>query len=170
VAIAYHAREHGLSDRPEFVLVRGTARTQNEPDREWLESITPQWDRFLGPRECGLWQRWMSVYYRKRVATEVEISRIVVWAEISCADPPEVLGEPLPPGPPAAQKGPANGTGPRLRIRRAAAGRGGCRTRWSWAGADGLPTLLAAGVTMLTSEVCACAFRAACPQAADAQG
>ena len=53
VAVAYHAREHGLTDRPGFVLVQGRASFDPEPDREWLESITPEWDRFLGPRLGG---------------------------------------------------------------------------------------------------------------------
>ena len=50
VAVAYHAREHGFSDRPGFVLVQGRASFSPTPDRAWLESITPNWDRFLVPR------------------------------------------------------------------------------------------------------------------------
>ena len=44
VAIAYHAREHGLTDRPGFVVVQGRASFSPTPDREWLESIGPAWD------------------------------------------------------------------------------------------------------------------------------
>ncbi len=43
VAVAYHAREHGFSERPEFVLVQGRASFSSKPDRAWLEAITPNW-------------------------------------------------------------------------------------------------------------------------------
>src|SRR5690242_10841424 len=49
VALAYHAREHGFSSRSEYVLVQGKATVGGGPDRAWLESITPEWERFFGP-------------------------------------------------------------------------------------------------------------------------
>ena len=42
VAVAYHAREHGFSDRPGFVLVQGRASFSPTPDRAWLEIQLPQ--------------------------------------------------------------------------------------------------------------------------------
>ena len=40
VALAYHAREHGESSSPLYVVVQGTAAVDPQPDRAWLESIT----------------------------------------------------------------------------------------------------------------------------------
>ena len=37
LALAYHAREHGFSSRPEYVLVQGRATVGDRPDRAWLE-------------------------------------------------------------------------------------------------------------------------------------
>src|SRR6478672_2042036 len=37
VAIAFHARDHADTDRPEFVLVQGNATFSPTPDRAWLE-------------------------------------------------------------------------------------------------------------------------------------
>src|SRR5687767_11259123 len=48
VALAYHARDHTGSRRTEYVLVQGKAAVQAEPDREWLESIRPEWEQHLG--------------------------------------------------------------------------------------------------------------------------
>src|SRR3989440_2757319 len=50
MALAYHARDHGFSDRQEFVLVQGRATIVEEPDREYLEGIVqPAAQRFMGP-------------------------------------------------------------------------------------------------------------------------
>lgn len=147
VAVAYHAREHGLSDRPEFVLVQGRA-TVGEPDRGWLESITPEWERFLGPRQTGLIGRWMSVYYWNRVAIEIAVERIVVWRDSTCAGVPDVHGSPLPADPPPSQKPPGNGTGPRIDVTRAVAGLDKLpHTLLGWADADGLPMIVSAEAT-----------------------
>src|SRR5690242_5464499 len=42
VALAYHAREHGRSTSPRYVLVQGDATVVKEPDREYLEFIGRQ--------------------------------------------------------------------------------------------------------------------------------
>ncbi len=76
VAVAYHAREHGFSDRPGYVLVQGRASFSTTPDREWLESITPAWDRFLEPRADGLLGRMLDVYQWQRVAVDIEVERV----------------------------------------------------------------------------------------------
>src|SRR5947207_15386520 len=36
MTLAYHAREHGFSERPEYVLVQGRATIVEAPDREYL--------------------------------------------------------------------------------------------------------------------------------------
>src|SRR2546422_3940797 len=37
VAVAYHTREHGFSDRPEYVLLQGKASFSDLSDRGWVE-------------------------------------------------------------------------------------------------------------------------------------
>ena len=96
LSIAFHCREHGHSRSPDFVLAQGRATVPDGPDREWLESITPQWERFLGPREKGWRGSLMSVYYWERIGIEVELQRILRWDNLNCAGEPEVIGAPLP--------------------------------------------------------------------------
>ena len=64
VAVSYHAREHGDATLPWHVVVQGRATT-SPPDRAWLRSITPQWERFLGPRRRGLLGRAMEARTRR---------------------------------------------------------------------------------------------------------
>jgi len=73
VALAYHAREHGDSDSPLYLLVQGAATVQERPNRAWLESITPQWEHFLGPRHGGTVGRLMDIYYWQRLAITVQV-------------------------------------------------------------------------------------------------
>ena len=113
VAVAYHAREHGLSDRPGFVVVQGRASFPTTPDRDWLESITPEWERFLGPRQTGLAGRMLDVYHWQRVPITIEVHRIVAYPDDEAVAEPDLFGAP-PAGPPGPQKAPKGGTGPRL--------------------------------------------------------
>jgi hypothetical protein len=145
VAVAFHAREHGHSQSSDFVLVQGRATVPERPDREWLESITGQWERFLGPRETGWRAKLMEVYYWERIGIEIQIERIVRWDNLACAGRPEVIGAPLPAEPAAPQSEPKNGTGPREDSGKAARY---CErlphTLLGWRDADGLPMLVAA--------------------------
>jgi hypothetical protein len=142
VAIAYHAREHGLSNRPGFVLVQGQARFPTVPDRGWLESITPQWERFLGPRSRGLSGRMLRVYYWQRVPITVQVERIVAYPDDAASGPAQVLGSPLSdPAPP--QRAPRDGTGPRVDVDRAAARAQRLpHTLLGWCGLDGMPQVI----------------------------
>ncbi len=144
VALAFHTREHGFSDRPEYVLVQGTASVPAGADRAWLESIGESWERFLGPREVGpLWDRWLRVYTWERVGVEIEVERLVVWPDLACRGPHEVLGAELPAEPAAPQRPPARGTGPRIKSARAA--RRAERLPYAllgWVGADGFPVVV----------------------------
>ena len=121
IALAYHAREHGLSSRPEFVLVQGRATIVEEPDRNYLEEVVgPQSERFLGERKTGFfWDRWLSAYYADRVPVHVEVERLVVWPDLRCAGEPVVHGAALP-GAAGAQQPPKGGTAPRVDSARAA--------------------------------------------------
>jgi hypothetical protein len=115
VAVAYHARDYGFTDRPGFVLVQGRASFNTTPDREWLERITPEWDRFLGKRSTGLIGRTQRVYYWERIAINIQVERVTYYRASDATGEPEVFGAPPAP-PPASQKPPGKGTGPRVEV------------------------------------------------------
>jgi len=146
VAVAYHAREHGLTDRPGFVLVQGRASFPITPDRDWLESITPEWERFLGPRSTGLAGRMMEVYYWHRVPITIQVERIVSYPDDAAANEPQVLGKP-PAQPARPQKPPRGGTGPRVDAAKVAAhARRLSHTLLGWCGSDDMPEVVPAAV------------------------
>jgi len=152
VAIAYHAREHGLTDRPGFVLVQGTASFPTQPDRAWLESITPQWDQFLGPRSGGLVGRMLDVYYWQRVPITIEVERVVAYPDDRAEEEPQVFGAPLP-EPPPPQKAPKGGTGPRVKTEKAASQAQRLpHTLLGWRGSDDRPEVIPAVVVEASSE------------------
>jgi pyridoxamine 5'-phosphate oxidase-like protein len=147
VAIAYHAREHGFSERPEYVLVQGTARLSPVDDRSWVERHRDAWERFSGPRDVGpLWERWLSVYHW-RAAVSLDVERVAVWPDLRCRGSFAIHGEPLPGASPAPQRPPGQGTGPRIRHRRAAR-RAARRPHvlLGWVGADGFPVVVPVAV------------------------
>src|SRR3954465_12683462 len=74
VALAFHAREHGFSGSPRYVLVQGMAGVR-DPDERWLrEVLNPQAARYLGPaREGRFWDWWLRAYYADRVAVDVRV-------------------------------------------------------------------------------------------------
>ena len=122
VAVAYHAREHSLTQRPGFVLVQGRASFDTTPDRAWLESITPQWDQFLGKRSTGLIGRTQRVYYWERIAIN---SRSSASSTTATPSPPasrrsSALRRRHRPTP---KKPPGKGTEPRVEVGKVAAER-----------------------------------------------
>ncbi len=146
VAVAYHAREHGLTDRPGYVLVQGRASFPTTPDRAWLEAITPEWELFLGPRRSGLAGRMLNTYYWQRVAITIQVERIVAYPDTAAEGEPEVFGSPLPDAP-MAQKPPGGGTGPRVDSRKLLAQAGRLpHALVGWNGSDDMPDVRPARV------------------------
>jgi hypothetical protein len=142
VAVAYHTRDHGFTNRPGFVLVQGRASFNTTPDREWLESITPQWNKYLGERSTGLIGRTQRVYYWERIAIDVQIERILHWRTEAATGDPEVFGSPVPP-PPEAQKPPGKGTGPREDVGKVAGSVNKLRhALLGWCGSDDIPDVV----------------------------
>src|SRR3954468_994546 len=121
VALAYHAREHGLSSSSRYVLVQGSASVVKEPDQDYLEFIGSQATPFMGPPRRGVfWDRWLSAYYGDRVPVHVQVERVVSWPDLRCEGDPGGHGaRAAADGPPPPQKPPAKGTGPRLDSARA---------------------------------------------------
>lgn len=105
VALVFHTREHGFSNRPEFVLVQGTA-SLSEPVTDYPAALGANWERFDGPRGSGpVWDWWLRVHHT-RVEIEVEAERVIVWPNLDCNGHPEVYGLPLSVSPPPAQRPP----------------------------------------------------------------
>jgi len=143
VAVAFHARDHADSDRQEFVLAQGSANFSTIPDRAWLESIGSEWEHFLGPTRTGLAGRWLEVYYWKRIAIEIDVTRVVVWPDLGCRGEPVIHGDPLPVAAPS-QSAPKNGIGPRENVSRLAGEIGRLpHSLLGWVGGDGLPMAVA---------------------------
>jgi len=152
VAVAYHAREHGRTDRPGYVLVQGRASFSPVPDREWLESITPQWNEFLGPRSTGPVGRMLDVYYWQRVAIEVEVERVLAYPTDAAEGAPEVFGSEPPPAP-GPQSPPKGGTGPREDVAKIAKRAAGLpHTLLGWCGSDELPRVVPVHSAEATAE------------------
>jgi hypothetical protein len=154
VALAYHAREHGFSALPHYVLVQGIA-TPRAHDRATLEALRPQIERHLGAAKRGrlFWDRWLAVYYADRLLVDVRVERVVVWPALDCCGEPHVFGAPLPPAPAPPQATPAKGTGPRLDAARAAKRLARLPHRLAaTAGADGFPAVLPFGVTGASAD------------------
>ena len=122
VALAYHAREHGFAEAPDYVLVQGAAQASVAPSREYLENtLKPAATRFMGPPKEGriFWDRWLREYYQDRVPVAVDASRVSVWDNLDCAGSADVHGAPHA-GEPPAQAEPKKGTAPRVDAVRAA--------------------------------------------------
>src|SRR3954470_4683920 len=119
IALAYHAREHGRSQSPRYVLVQGSATVIKEPDPDYLEFIGQQATPFMGPPARGFfWDRWLSAYYADRVPVHIDVHRVVSWPDLRCGGEPEVHGAALPESP-EPQEPPKKGTGPRVDCARA---------------------------------------------------
>jgi hypothetical protein len=149
VALAYHAREHGFSNRPDYVLVQGSVSSVVLPDEAYLRrEIGARSARYLGPPRTGLfWDRWLRVYYRDRVVVTVDVERIVRWPGTSSGVEPEVLGRPLWVER-IAQSEPKHGTGPRVDSRRAMRRLQALPHRLlAFVAADGMPMVLPVSVT-----------------------
>ena len=145
VALAYHARDHGFSDSPRYVLVQGRARFDEEPDQAFLRDVVgPASARFMGPpKEGRFWDWLLREYYATRVGVHVDVERIVSWPDLECRGEPEVLGAPRPDAPPEPQAVPKKGAGPRVDVGKAARKLEPHPHRLiAWRDADGYPLVL----------------------------
>jgi pyridoxamine 5'-phosphate oxidase-like protein len=146
VALAFHTREHALTERPEYVLVQGTA-TLGEPVEDYPSTILENWERFEAWRDLHpVWKRWRRVY-ALRVPIEVAVERVLVWPDLGCRGPVEVQGTPPPDQHAAPQAAPRKGTAPRIdHVRAAEQAARLPHVLLGWIGADGFPTVVPAGI------------------------
>ncbi len=147
VALAYHTRKHAFNQRPEYVLVQGTASLSALEDRNWLERHREQWEQFAGPRDVGpLWERWLRIYHW-RIGIEIKVERVLAWPDLTCRGPAQVYGNPLPSIAAPQQRLPNGGTGPRINHTRAAKrAKSLPSVLLSWLDADGLPMVIPAKI------------------------
>jgi hypothetical protein len=143
VALAFHAREHGFSASPMFVLAQGTATVDLRPSRARLESLTPQVERYLGKVVRGpVWDRLLREYYTERVVIDIAVRRVAARPDLGAAGTMEVTGAPWP-GPADPQPEPTNGTGPRVDVAKAAGRIATLPHRvLAYRGADGFPVVV----------------------------
>ncbi|HEY3186536.1 MAG TPA: pyridoxamine 5'-phosphate oxidase family protein [Solirubrobacteraceae bacterium] len=145
VALLYHAREHGFHEGTELVLVQGTARIVERPDRAYLDDVVgPAAEPFMGaPRRGVFWDRWLQEYYSDRVPVHVDVERVAVWPALDGGGEPEVEGAPWPAAWPPPQAPPRNGAGPRVDVARAARRARPLRhALLGWRGMDGYPAIV----------------------------
>jgi hypothetical protein len=143
VALAYHAREHGFSANPAFVLGQGTASVDLTPSRARLEALAPQAERYLGKVARGpVWDRLLREYYQDRVFVDIAVERIVAWPDLGASGGMEVAGAAWP-GPADPQPPPKNGTAPRVDVAKAAGRIATLPHRvLAYRGADGFPVIV----------------------------
>ena len=147
VALAYHARDHGFSASPRYVLAQGIASVDLEPSPSRLRAITPEVVRFLGDLKQGpVWDRLLREYYAERVVVDVDVTRVATWPDLGASGAPDVAGAGWP-APPPPQKPPRFGAGPRVDMARLAGRLSVLPHRLlAWRGADGFPVVVPVGV------------------------
>ena len=143
VALAYHAREHGFSASPVFVLAQGRASVDIRPSRERLEALVPRAEQFYGEVKRGpVWDRLLREYYYERVLVDITLERVVTWPDLSASGNPQVAGAPWP-DPAGPQRPPGKGTGPRTDVDRAAGRIATLPHRaLAYRGSDGFPVVV----------------------------
>ena len=144
VALAFHAREHGLARGDEYVLAQGRARVVATPSPEERMRVRTLAEAALGPaREGWFWDRWLREYYAARVPVHVEVDRIVTWPDLRCAGSPRVERRGAARERTGSPRRPGRGTGPRVDVARAGQRvRGTRHTLLGYAGADGRPVIV----------------------------
>jgi len=147
VALAYHARDHGFSTSPAYVLAQGIASVDLEPSPARLQEFGPQVVRYLGELKQGpVWDRLLREYYAERVFVDVDVARVVTWPDLGASGEPDVAGAGGPaPAPP--QDPPKGGTRPRVDVARVVGQLSAQPHRLlAWRGADGFPVVVPVAV------------------------
>ena len=143
VAVAYHAREHGLTDRPGFVLVQGRASaSRRRPTAPGSSRSRRSGSGSSGPAAGGLAGRMLDVYYWQRVPITIEVERVVAYPDDRAEEEPEVFGAPLGGRPRRRRRrraGPARESTP---ARSAARANRLPHTLLGWCGADDMPEVV----------------------------
>lgn len=141
VALAFHTREHGASDRPEYVLIQGRAEL-SPPVSDYPSTVLEKWERFEPWRDINPFWKWWQRVYALRVEIKVRVERTVIWPDLACRGAPAVQGAP-PPSAPKPQRPPDRGAGPRLNhVRAAKRAEKLPNVLLGWVAADGFPVVV----------------------------
>jgi hypothetical protein len=117
IAVAYHTRQHGHTDRRGLVVVQGIATVRGASDRE-RDEVAAQAAEHMGQVVTGrFWDRWLSVYYYDRVLVDVAVVRMLWWPDGTLDDEPVVIGTAPPAAPPVPQTPARDATTPRVPLR-----------------------------------------------------
>lgn len=165
VAVVFHAREHGTGSGDHYVLLQGDAEFSWVPDRGELAALFERWRErvnrdgrrhvTLGPADLGgrFWSWWLGPFFWDRVIVRVRAHRIIAFPNMECVGAPSVIGHEWSRQPPASQKPPARGTGPRIGVSRAAKLFAALPHRLlGWVGADGYPVVVPADAIAAAAE------------------
>jgi hypothetical protein len=115
IAVAYHTRQHGHSNRPGVVLVQGDASVDADYSQDARDRLAQRAAEHIGQVVSGrFWDWWLQVYYLDRVRVDVRARRIVWWPTGSLHDQPVVFGAPLPEQGPSSQSPPRAAATPRV--------------------------------------------------------
>lgn len=156
VALAFHAREHGIGDgtNRRYVLVQGDATFDPSPDRDLLDALGERSAPYVGaPRRGRFWDRWLSAYYTDRVLVTVTVTRVTAWPDLRMTGEPEVCGAPLPDADAAPQEPPKKGTGPRVdAVKTGQRARKLPHVLLAYREADGYPTVVPVDVNSASHE------------------
>ena len=154
VALCYHTRDHGLSQRSGYLVVQGAASFPRVPPAEWLSEFPDIAAPYLGPLKSGWpWDRLVREYYWVRVPVTIDVERIVDHEGFEAPAPTTVVGAPVFGGLLRSQDLPARGIEPRIPPRRVArkAARLG-NTLLGFVGGDGYPEVVPVDVTGATDR------------------
>lgn len=118
IAVAYHTRQHGKTERPGYVLVQGqaTIRTPRDDERDDLRARAT--DHLGAPRTGRFWDWWLRAYYDDRVIVDVAVDRITAWPDDACVGVADVVGDAPASGQAPTQPEPRDATRARVPVRR----------------------------------------------------
>ena len=148
IAVAYHTRKHGHTDRPGLVLVQGVASVRAEITDADRQSLVARGTEHVGKIVSGrFWEWWLSVYYLDRVLVDVSVHRILWWPSGSVRDDVVALGEPLLDDPPAPQDPPRAATTPRVSMAKVRRSTSRPYLLLGFVQGDGMPAIVPVSVT-----------------------
>ena len=141
VALSYHTRQHGRTQRPGHVLINGTATIRLPTSEAERNDLRERAADHLGPLATGrFWDWWLDAYYQDRVIVDIAVQRVVYSPPGSTT--PVVTGRAMPATTPYEQPPPGDATRARVPPRRVARSlRRSPHCLLSWTDADGDPVI-----------------------------
>lgn len=142
IAVSYHTREHGRTDRRGHVLVQGTASIRRPRDDDEAEQLRERAADHLGQVASGrFWDWWLTAYYDDRVLVDIAVERITVSAALELET--TAVASPAPARSAPTQAPPKDPNTPRVPLRRVERSIGrNSDVLLGYTGADGMPIVV----------------------------